>query len=89
MSTGMFTFSYLIDSIEHPVRPPGHPRIPFHQWRQNTGFLNLRSSSPQLIDGLCGAPFVEVETGNVAGLFHLTNGDWAEYETLDGLVEGG
>ena len=41
------------------------------------------------MDGLCGAPFVEEETGNVAGFFHLANGDWAECATMDDLVAEG
>jgi hypothetical protein len=89
MSTGMLTFSYLTDSMEHPVRPPGHPRIPVLQWRQNIVFWTFGASSPQLIDGLCGAPFVEAETGNVAGFFHSANGDWAECAALDDLVAEG
>ena len=49
-------------------------------------FRIFGASSPQLMDGLCGAPVVEAETGNVAGFFHLANGDWAECATLDDLV---
>jgi hypothetical protein len=41
------------------------------------------------MDGLCGDPFVEVNSGAVAGFFHLANGDWAECAALDDLVAEG
>jgi hypothetical protein len=52
-------------------------------------FPDLWSVSPQLMEGLYGAPFVEIETGNVASFFHLANGDWVECTALDGLVAKG
>src|SRR6202000_3066797 len=78
MSTGLLSFLCLIKSWENPIRPPGHPQIPVIQWQRDVTFRIFGASSPQLMDGLCGAPFVEEETGNVAGFFHLANGDWAE-----------
>jgi hypothetical protein len=89
MSTGMLSFQYLIDSFERPVRPLGHPEIPVLRWKRDIAFRIFGASSPQLMDGLCGAPFVEVETGNVAGFFHLANGDWAECAALDDFVTEG
>jgi hypothetical protein len=89
MSTGMLSFQYLIDSWEYPVRPPGHPKIPVLKWKRDMTFRIFGASSPQLMDGLCGAPFVEIETGNVAGFFHLANGDWAECAAMDDLVAEG
>jgi hypothetical protein len=89
MSTGMLSFQYLINSWECPVQPPGHPQIPVLKWKRDITFRIFGASSPQLMDGLCGAPFVEVETGNVAGFFHLANGDWAECATLDDVVAEG
>ena len=89
MSTGMLSFLCWGDSLECPVRPPGHPKIPVLQWKHNTISRIFGASSPQLMDGLCGAPFVEVETGNVAGFFHLANGDWAECAALDDLIAEG
>ena len=41
------------------------------------------------MDGLCGAPVVEIETGNVAGFFHLANGDWAECAAFDDIIAEG
>ena len=87
MSTGMLLFQYLIDSCERPIRPPGHPEIPILRWKRDTAFRIFGASSPQLMDGLCGAPFVEVETGNVAGFFHLAYGDWAECEHWTTLLQ--
>jgi hypothetical protein len=89
MSTGMLSFQYLRDTFECPVRPPGHPPIPVLQWKRDVAFRIFGASSPELIDGLCGAPFVETETGNVAGFFHLANGDFAECVAIDDLVAEG
>ena len=89
MSTGMLSFQYLVNTFEYPVRPPGHPPIPVLQWKRDVTFRIFGASSPELMEGLCGAPFVEVETGNVAGFFHLGNGDWAECAAVDDLVAEG
>ena len=40
-------------------------------------------------EGLCGAPFVETRTGNVAGFFHLASGDYAECAAMDDLIAEG
>ena len=89
MSTGMLSLQYLGNSFQMPVRPPGHPEIPVLKWKHDTLFRIFGASSPELMDGLCGAPFVEVDTGNVAGFFHSANGDWAECAALDDLVAEG
>jgi hypothetical protein len=89
MSTGMLSFQSLGKSWELPVRPPGHPEIPVLKWKRDTTFRMFGASSPQLMEGLCGAPFVEAETGIVAGFFHLANGDWAECAAMDDLVAEG
>jgi hypothetical protein len=89
MSTGMISFLCLRRTFHRPVRPPGHPKIPILEWKRDTAFRIFGASSPELMDGLCGAPFVEVETGNVAGFFHLANGDWAVCAGLDDLVAEG
>jgi hypothetical protein len=89
MSTGMLSFQYQINSWECPVQPPEHPQIPVLQWKRNMIFRIFGASSPELMDGLCGAPVVETETGNVAGFFHLANGDFAECTAVDDLVAEG
>ena len=89
MSTGMLSFLHLRVSIERPVRPPGHPEIPILKWKRDVAYRIFGASSPELMDGLCGAPFVEAETGNVAGFFHLVSGDWVECAAIDNLVAEG
>ena len=89
MSTGMLSLQYLDDSLERPVRPSGHPEIPVREWKRKIVFRIFGATSPQLMDGVCGAPLVEVGTGNVAGFFHLANGDWAECAALDHLIAEG
>lgn len=86
MSTGLISFQLAAKTFQKPKRPPGHPEITVLQWRRDIVF---GASSPELMDGLCGAPLVEVNTGNVAGFFHLANGDWAECAALDDLVAEG
>jgi len=89
MSTGLLSFLFMSNSFENPVRPPGHPRVPFLKWQHNVVSRIFGASNRQLMDGLCGAPFVEERTGNVAGFFHLANGDWAECAALDDLIAEG
>ncbi|KFY21184.1 hypothetical protein V491_03097 [Pseudogymnoascus sp. VKM F-3775] len=89
MSTGLLSFQYWADSMERPRRPPGHPPIPVSRWKLDITCRIFGATSPEMIYGLCGAPFVEERTGNVAGFFHLANGDWAECATLDDLVAEG
>jgi len=89
MSTGLISFQLAAKTFQKPKRPPGHPEIPALQWRRDIVFRIFGASSPELMDGLCGAPFVEVNTVNVAGFFHLANGDWAECAALDDLVAEG
>lgn len=89
MSTGLISFQYLIDAWGKPFRPPGHPAIPVLQWKRNSVLRIFGASNPELINGLCGAPFVETETGNVAGFFHLADGDWAECAALDDFIAEG
>ena len=89
MSTGMLSLLYSGRAMEEPVKPPGHPPIPVHQWKRKTLFNVFGATSPQLLEGICGAPLVEEETGLVAGFFHLAAGDWAECAALDDLVAEG
>jgi hypothetical protein len=42
-----------------------------------------------MTDELRDAPIVGVDTGNVAGFFHLTAGDYAISAVLDDLVAEG
>lgn len=89
MSTGLLSFQYVFDSIERPNIPAGHRETPVPQWKHNVVFRIFGASNPELMDGLRGAPFVEVETGNVAGFFHSAGGDWAECAALDDLIAEG
>jgi hypothetical protein len=89
MSTGLLSFLCTLKTWARPIRPPGHRTIPVLKWKRDTTFRIFGASSPQLRDGLCGAPFVGEGTGNVAGFFHLANGDWAVCATLDDLVAEG
>lgn len=89
MSTGMLSLMYSGTALEKPIRPPGHPPIPFHLWQHKNLFNMFGATSPQLVEGSYGAPLVEEETGLVAGFFHLAAGDWAECAAVDDLVAEG
>jgi hypothetical protein len=89
MSTGLITLVYLGTAMERPPRPPGHGEIPFHRWRTYNICEIFGATNPQLLDGLCGAPMVGVETGDVAGFFHLASGDYAECAALDDMIAQG
>lgn len=89
MSTGLMQFLYIGSFWEKPLRPIGHPPIPAPQWRVNTIMRVFGATSPDLLSGMCGAPFVEVNTGNVAGFFHQGSGELAVCAALDDLVAEG
>ncbi len=89
MSTGLITLVYLGNAMEQPPRPPGHGEIPFLRWKTYNICEIFGATNPQLLDGLCGAPVVGVETGDVAGFFHLASGDYAECAALDEMIAQG
>ena len=79
----------MIESWEHPIRPPGHAKISVLKWQREVVFRIFGVANTGMMDGLSGAPFVEVQTGNVAGFFHSPDGDWAKCAALDDLVAEG
>lgn len=89
MSTGLVTLMQRGRGMEAPVRPIGHPKVPVTKWSLYNVSQIFGASSPELIDGLCGAPMVGVNTGNIAGFFHLAAGDFAISAALDDLVAEG
>ena len=89
MSTGLISCQFMIESWEHPIRPPGHAKIPVLKWQREVVFRIFGATNTGMMDGLRGAPFVEVQTGNVAGFFHSADGDWAKCATLDDFVAEG
>lgn len=89
MSTGLVTLVFAGKAMERPIRPPGHPEIPITEWRRYTIHEIFGASNTQLLDGLCGAPIVGIDTGNVAGFFHLAAGDYAQSAALDDLIAEG
>ncbi|KOS42617.1 hypothetical protein ACN38_g6477 [Penicillium nordicum] len=89
MSTGMLSLMYIGNSMEKPASAPGHPEVPVHRWRKNTMCGIFGATNPQVLDGICGAPLVEEESGLVGGFFHLAAGEWAECAALDDLIAEG
>ena len=89
MSTGLLSFLYIGTEAKAPLRPPGHPEIPHHNWQLDPVYQIFGASNAKLLDGICGAPLVEVETGNISGLFRRGNGDYAVCAALDDLVAEG
>lgn len=78
-----------LNSFKKPIRPSRHFAIPVPQWRHNTVYQIFGATNTEHMDGICGALFVEVQTGNVAEFFHLANGDYTECAILDDLVVEG
>jgi hypothetical protein len=89
MSTGLMTLMHRGRGMKRPIRPIGHPKVPVTEWNVYNVNQVFGASSPELIDGLCGAPMVGVDTGNVAGFFHMAAGDFAISAALDDLVAEG
>jgi hypothetical protein len=89
MSSGLFSMMNTGIMELRPIRPVGHPMIPFSQW--DTRLVNLVFGNIEgfVSDGVCGAPIVEVESGGVAGFFHLSDGSFATSAVLDDLVAEG
>ena len=90
MSTGLITLYHEGFHHRRPIRPPGSPEVSFDQWSFDRIFRVFGGVGPQLKDGMRGAPIVQVETGAVAGFFHMLEGDgWAISATLDDLIAEG
>ena len=89
MSTGLVSLMLEATVLREPMRPQGHPEIPTHHWKRDTTYRIFGATGPGLLDGMCGAPLVEVETGNVAGFFQLASGDEAWCAALDDLIDAG
>jgi hypothetical protein len=71
MSTGLLSFNFIGHTLQPPISPPGHPSIPFLDWRLDFVTRIFGATNPTVMDGICGAPMVEERTGNVAGFFRL------------------
>jgi hypothetical protein len=89
MSTGLLSFNFIGHTLQPPISPPGHPSIPFLDWRLDFVTRIFGATNPTVMDGICGAPMVEERTGNVAGFFRLGNGEYAAFAALDDLVAEG
>ena len=72
-----------------PQRPIGHPEVNFTEWHTEVLFRVFGNVSSPISDGVCGAPFVDIESGGVVGLFHLSDGVQAYSAELDDLVAEG
>ncbi|CAG8899243.1 unnamed protein product [Penicillium salamii] len=89
MSSGLVSMMNTGVIETRPIRPVSHPKIPFSEWQTrsvNTIFGNIEGF---ISDGVCGAPIVDVESGGVAGFFHLSDGSFATSAALDDLIAEG
>ncbi|KAJ5720921.1 uncharacterized protein N7483_008855 [Penicillium malachiteum] len=89
MSSGFFSLMNIGIDPMRPKRPIGHPEISFSKWDTRSVNLIFGNVNNTISDGVCGAPIVDIETGGVAGFFHLTNGTFAFCACLDDLVAEG
>lgn len=89
MSTGLLSLFFYSRSMEEPVRPPNHPLIPVSKWIEQSTHRIFGSSNQVLREGVCGAPIVNVDNGEVVGFFHRATGTWMESAGLDDLIAEG
>ncbi|MCJ1239519.1 hypothetical protein MMC14_007515 [Varicellaria rhodocarpa] len=89
MSTGLVMLQSQGKIMKKPPQPSGHPPTPFTRWRVRNVFRFSGTSNSELLGGLCGAPYVGIGSGDVAGFHHLGGGDWASCAAVDDLVEEG
>lgn len=89
MSSGLFSMMSAGIIKLRPIRPVGHPKIPFSKWDMRLIKLVFGNIEGFVSDGVCGAPIVEAESGGVAGFFHLSDGSFATSAVLDDLVAEG
>ena len=90
MSSGLISLFLEGVRARRPVRPPNFPAFEHTYWTTNNIHRVFGGIAPMLVDGMCGAPIVETDTGAVAGFFHLVQGDgWAISATIDDLIAEG
>lgn len=89
MSSGLFSMLHVAVNAINPIRPPGHPKIPFAQWDLRSVSVVLGLINDAMSDGVCGAPIVDCKTGGVGGFFHSTDGGFAFFATINDLVAEG
>lgn len=89
MSSGLVSLHCNGVALFKPVRPPGHPEISFSQWKAFNISQVFGAVNDRMVDGMCGAPIVGCDTGDVLGFFHLGNGSYARSATLDDLIAEG
>jgi hypothetical protein len=98
MSTGMVAFQCRGVQADFPMRPAGAGKIEYGHFQHKTTWAVLGAvGSRSLIDGICGAPIVELPCsqqgfsgGGVAGFFQLSApGGLCSAPGLDYLIEKG
>lgn len=89
MSSGLVSLLFEGVVLYEPERPPGHPKIRFSEWTSDIIAQVFGAMNNRMVDGMCGAPIVCCDTGQVQGFFHLGSGYYARCSTLDNLVAEG
>ncbi|KAJ5723363.1 hypothetical protein N7488_001398 [Penicillium malachiteum] len=89
MSSGLISLMAIGRRFEAPVRPPGHPVSPFVEWKAISVNAIFGAMNPTISEGICGAPIVQCETGEVVGFFHLSDGMNCLTADLDDLIAEG
>ncbi|CAG7990596.1 unnamed protein product [Penicillium salamii] len=89
MSSGFISLLAIGRRFDAPERPPGHPTIPFFKWRVSKVNAIFGAMNPTISEGICGAPIVQCQTGEVGGFFHLSDGTNCLSADLDDLIAEG
>ncbi|PVH89556.1 hypothetical protein DL98DRAFT_579347 [Cadophora sp. DSE1049] len=95
MSTGVVQMMCIGVSASLSEILPEYASVPHQSFRTDEAISNIFQGigalgSEDLIDGMCGAPIVSVDTGGVAGFFRMAGAGGLCYApTLDRLIEEG
>lgn len=72
-----------------PACPIGHPEIEFANWDTRSVHFMFGNVDNVLLDGIYGAPIVDIHTGGVSGFFQQSSGPFALSAVLDNLIAEG
>ncbi|PKX90721.1 uncharacterized protein P174DRAFT_376226 [Aspergillus novofumigatus IBT 16806] len=89
MSSGLVNLMAYGKYFMAPIRPIGHPAIPFERWKAITVNAVFGAINSTISEGICGAPIVGCESGGVTGFFHLSDGTNCLSVHLDDLIAEG
>ena len=90
MSSGLVGLYHEGTRLRRRLRAARFPPSSHTDWSVEDIYRIFGAVGTTVMDGMCGAPIVQIGTGAVAGFFHVVDGDgWAISATLDDLIAEG